>query len=191
MFRVAHAEAEDNVEQEAGEVGEEHSQRDRPRGLNLGVTDLFCDVRGRIVVCHSPADGKETKQPAKADGFPATRRLDMSKHVRGVMLVLSYDQQRDGTRHKNTDVEDHVEFGHLLHPVGRERVDHTSNYRQGSHDTDSSVVRDGVVEVAAYRDGSQKHLGSAILRGSNTSNLAQEIEPPRNPRRENKRGDLH
>lgn len=181
LVRAAHAVAENNVEQETAEVGEEHRQRDGPRGFPLGIVDLLGDVGGRIVVGHGPAHGEETKQPAEADGLPATPRLDMGEDVGCVMLVLGHDQQSDGAGHEDAEVEDHVELGHLLHPVGRQGVDRAGDDCQGRHDTHSGAIGDGIVEVAAHGDCSQKHLGSAILRRSNTSNLTQEIEPAGQP----------
>lgn len=181
LLHVAHAEAQDDVEEEADHVGEKHGRRDSPRSLALGLADLLGDVRSRVVVGHGPADGQETKQPAEANGSPSGLRLDVSKDIGGVVLVLGHDQQGNSAGHQDTDVEDDIELGHLLHPVGRQGIDHAGDDGQSSHDTDSVVVGDGVVEVAAHGDSGQKHLGCAVLGRSDTSDLAQEVEPSSEP----------
>ena len=49
-----HAEAEDDVEEESTEVGEQHGERDGPWCLDFWLRDLFGDVSGRIVIRHGP-----------------------------------------------------------------------------------------------------------------------------------------
>lgn len=67
---VTHTERKDNVEQEAEDVSEEHSEGDGPRSLDFRFVDpvmnvsmsleicnnglLLCDVCSRIIVSHGP-----------------------------------------------------------------------------------------------------------------------------------------
>ena len=181
LLRITHAVTQNDVEQETGNVGEGHGQGDSPRGLELGIAHLLRDVRGRVVVSHCPADGKETEQPAKANGLPATRGINLREDVARIMLIFGQDQQGNGTGHENTNVENDIKFGHLLHPVGRQRVHNTRDDRKSSHDANGGVSGDGVVEVAAHGDGGQKHLRSTVLRRGHTGNLTKKVKPAREP----------
>lgn len=49
-------EAEDDGEEPADDVGEEHGHGDGPGGFDLGLDDFFGDVRGGVVVGHGPGD---------------------------------------------------------------------------------------------------------------------------------------
>ena len=68
---VAHAEAEDDVEEEPSHVGEQHGRGNRPWGLDLWLGDFFGNVRCRIVIGHRPGDGEEAEKEAEANRLPA------------------------------------------------------------------------------------------------------------------------
>lgn len=91
FVRVAHTEAEHNVEQETSDIGKQHGERDRPGSLELGSVDLLGNVGSRIVVGHGPADRQETEQPTEANRCPATLRLDLGEDVARAMLILGQD----------------------------------------------------------------------------------------------------
>lgn len=54
LGRITHAEAENDIEQETGQVGEDHSQGDSPGSFDLWLRDLFSDVCCCIVIGHGP-----------------------------------------------------------------------------------------------------------------------------------------
>ena len=51
---VTHTEAEHNVEQETGNICEQHGHRNSPRGFDLGFRNLFGDMCRRIIISHGP-----------------------------------------------------------------------------------------------------------------------------------------
>lgn len=181
LVGVAHAEAKYNVEQEASDIGEQHGRGNSPGSLEFGIVNLLGDMGSCIVVCHCPADRQESEQPAEANRCPATLRLDFGEDVLGVVLILGQDQQRDRASNQNADMENDIRLGHLLHPVGGKRVDHTGDNGKRGHHADSSVCGNFIVEVAAHRDRCEEHLGGSILRRRNASNLAKEVKPTSNP----------
>lgn len=140
---VAHAEAEDDGEEPADDVGEEHSHGDGPGGFDLGFADLLGDVCGclvsrqleclmcklrlvstYIVVGHGPANRQEAEEERPACGRPARGIVDVGEDVLGRVLGsavawLRESKQRYTGSYDHQSVEDHIAFRHLLHPVGR------------------------------------------------------------------------
>lgn len=58
---IAHTEAQHNVEEETSKVGEEHSEGDGPRSLNLWLGDFFRDMCRCIIISHGPRDGQKSE----------------------------------------------------------------------------------------------------------------------------------
>lgn len=124
VVHIAHAEAEDDGKKPAHNVGEEHSHADGPWGLDLGLDDFLCDVGRRVVVSHGPAHGKETEEERPSDRRPAGNIVGVGEDVmggvfRGAVARLSQGQKGDTAGYQNEDMEDHIGFCHLLHPVSR------------------------------------------------------------------------
>lgn len=152
----------------------------------------------RIVVGHRPGDGQETEEEAKADRRPARGRLDVGEDVGSIMFILGQYQQRNRARDQDEDVKDNIGFGHLLHPVRRQGVDRASQDGQRGHHPDGCICCNLIVEISPDADSREKHLSGSILGGGDTrnlsmwvrkernptereTNLAEEIDPPRNP----------
>ena len=86
-YWVTHDEAEDDVEEEARDVGEGHGEGDGPGGFEFGFGDsggwlvgggfgegrldlLLGDVGGGVVVGHGPGDGEEAEKEGEAGWCP-------------------------------------------------------------------------------------------------------------------------
>lgn len=93
----------------------------------------------------------------------------------------SHDKQRDAAADKDSNVEDDICLGHLLHPPGRHGVDESSNDCKASHDCDILANSWDVGEVGSNADCSQEQGGSTPLTGSNTCDLTEEVQPSSHP----------
>jgi len=80
------------------------------------------------------------------------------------------------------DIPVGVPLRHLLHPVGRQRVDKTGDDGQACHDTDRLAHGGCIGEIGAHRDRSQEKGRSAPFRRSDTGDLTQEVQPSSDPR---------
>lgn len=58
----AHDEAKDDVEEETGNVGEQHGHRNGPWCLDLWLDDFLGDMSGSIVVSHGPGNRQEAEE---------------------------------------------------------------------------------------------------------------------------------
>jgi len=179
VVRVTHGEAKDDVVEPTSYVGEQHGHGDSPRGLNFGLGDFLSDVGSRIVISHSPGYGKETEKERKACGAPSGGGFDVGENIFGVVSVNSRSlrEKSNAAGDENQDVENDIGLGHLLHPIGRKRVDETADDSQSSHHADD-VAGSGVVgESRTHGNGRKEQLSRAIFRRGDTSNLTQKIDP--------------
>ena len=110
---------------------------------------LLSNMRGGIVVSHSPGHRQEAKEPGKAIWSPARDVVDVFENVVRAMLVLGLHQQGNGAGDEDEYVEDHVALGHLLHPVCRQGVDETTEDSQRCHDPNGRSSRGYVAETTS------------------------------------------
>jgi len=62
FVNVSHDETEDNGEEPADDVSEQHGHADGPWCLDLRFDDLLCDMSSGVVVGHRPADGQKAEE---------------------------------------------------------------------------------------------------------------------------------
>ena len=118
----AHGVCEHDSVQPAANVSEAERERDGPGGFNFGVFDFLGNVRGGIVVGHSPGGREEAEEERPARGAPTGVDDDVGPDVGGGMLVVAHGQERDAAGHENRNVEYDVGFGHLLECAGAQAV---------------------------------------------------------------------
>lgn len=108
--------------------------------------------------------------------------FSVGEDIGGIVFVFGYREKCDRASHQDENVEDDIAFGHLLHPVGGQRVDEAVEDSQSSHHTYRLVVCWYIGKVRAHGDSGEQDLCRSILRRGDTGDLTKQVEPAVNPR---------